>query len=94
MARRRFKRAKRRRRRRSLNASNWGPIIKLTAVILGFLAVLYVILYIAVPKAADFIGIEYRPPFAPEATPAPTPKPHTCWEIALRSLCVAGEVYT
>ena len=75
MAKRRFKRAKRRRRRRSLNASNWGPIIKLTAVILGFLAVLYVILYIAVPKAADFIGIEYRPPFAPEATPAPTPKP-------------------
>lgn len=75
MARRRFKRAKRRRRRRSLSASNWGPIIKLTAVILGFLALLYVILYIAVPKAAEFIGIDYRAPFTPEATPAPTPKP-------------------
>ena len=75
MAKRRFKRAKRRRRRRSLSASNWGPIIKLTAVILGFLALLYVILYIAVPKAAEFIGIDYRAPFTPEATPAPTPKP-------------------
>lgn len=75
MARRRFKRAKRRRRRRSLSASNWGPIIKLTAVIVGFLALLYVILYIAVPKAAEFIGIDYRAPFTPEATPAPTPKP-------------------
>lgn len=75
MARRRFKKAKRRRRRRSLSASNWGPIIKLTAVILGFLALLYVILYIAVPKAAEFIGIDYRAPFTPEATPAPTPKP-------------------
>jgi len=75
MARRRFKRAKRRRRRRSLSASNWGPIIKLTAVILGFLALLYVILYIAVPKAAELIGIDYRAPFTPEATPAPTPKP-------------------
>ena len=75
MARRRFKRAKRRRRRRSLSASNWGPIIKLTAVILGFLALLYVILYIAVPKAAEFIGIDYRAPFTPEATPAPMPKP-------------------
>ena len=75
MARRRFKRAKRRRRRRSLSASNWGPIIKLTAVILGFLALLYVILYIAVPKAAELIGIDYRAPFTPEATPAPTPRP-------------------
>ncbi len=75
MGRRRFKRAKRRRRRRSLSASNWGPIIKLAAVILGFLALLYVILYIAVPKAAEFIGIDYHAPFTPEATPAPTPKP-------------------
>jgi len=75
MARRRFKRAKRRRRRRSLSAPIWVPIILLSAVILGFLALLYVILYIAVPKAAEFIGIDYRAPFTPEATPAPTPKP-------------------
>lgn len=75
MAKRRFKRAKRRRRRRSLSASNWGPIIKLVAVILGFLALLYVILYVAVPKVADIIGIDYRAPFTPEATPSPTPVP-------------------
>lgn len=75
MARRRYKRAKRRRRRRSLSASNWGPILKLLAVILGFLALLYLVLYVAVPKVADIIGIEYRAPFTPEATPAPTPRP-------------------
>ncbi len=75
MARRRFKRAKHRRRRRSLSASNWGPIIKLAAVILGFLALLYLVLYVAVPKVADIIGIDYRAPFTPEATPSPTPVP-------------------
>lgn len=75
MAKRRFKRAKRRRRRRSFSASNWGPIIKLVAVILGFLALLYLTLYVAVPKIADIIGIDYRAPFTPEATPAPTPVP-------------------
>ena len=72
MSRRRFKRAKRRRRRRSLSASVWGPILKLLAVILVFLALLYAIFYVVIPKAADFMGWDYRPPFAPEPTPAPT----------------------
>ena len=75
MSRRRFKRAKRRRRRRSLSASVWGPILKLLAVILVFLALLYAIFYVVIPKAADFMGWDYRPPFAPEPTPAPTPIP-------------------
>ncbi|MCI6960510.1 MAG: hypothetical protein MR731_00330 [Clostridiales bacterium] len=75
MSRRRFKRAKRRRRKRSLSASVWGPILKLLAVILVFLALLYAIFYIAIPKAADLLGWDYRPPFAPEPTPAPTPVP-------------------
>ena len=66
MSRRRFKRAKRRRRRRSLSASVWGPILKLLAVILVFLALLYAIFYVVIPKAADFMGWDYRPPFAPE----------------------------
>ena len=56
MSRRRFKRAKRRRRRRSLSASVWGPILKLLAVILVFLALLYAIFYVVIPKAADFMG--------------------------------------
>ena len=64
MSRRRFKRAKRRRRRRSLSASVWGPILKLLAVILVFLALLYAIFYVVIPKAADFMGWDYRPPFA------------------------------
>ena len=74
MSRRRFKRAKRRRRRRSLSASVWGPILKLLAVILVFLALLYAIFYVVIPKAADFMGWDYRPPFAPAPTPAPQPK--------------------
>ena len=64
MSRRRFKRAKHRRRRRSLSASVWGPILKLLAVILVFLALLYAIFYVVIPKAADFMGWDYRPPFA------------------------------
>ena len=48
MSRRRFKRAKRRRRRRSLSASVWGPILKLLAVILVFLALLYAIFYVVI----------------------------------------------
>ena len=75
MSRRRFKRAKRRRRRRSLSASVWGPILKLLAVILVFLALLYAIFYVVIPKAADFMGWDYRPPIVPPPPPPPPPQP-------------------
>ncbi len=75
MPRRRFKRARRRRRRRSLNASMWGPLLKLFAVILLFLALLYAVFYIALPKVSGLMGWSYTPPFAPEPTPVPTPAP-------------------
>ncbi len=75
MKRSRFKHARKYRRRRSISASNWGPVLLLTGAILAALAVIGVILYILIPKAAEFIGWDYRAPFVPEPTPAPTPVP-------------------
>lgn len=76
MSRRRFKRAKRRRRRRSLSASVWGPILKLLAVILVFLALLYAIFYVVIPKAGDFMGWDYSTPICPRAYPRPYANTH------------------
>ena len=75
MKRSRFKRAKKHRRRRSFSASNWGPVLLLTGAVLAVLAIIYIIVYILIPKAADLVGWDYRAPFVPEPTPAPTPVP-------------------
>jgi len=75
MGKRRYKRAKRYKRRRKLNSTIWGPILKLSAVIIVIVAVLWAVFYVGIPKLADVVGFEYRAPFAPEATPEPTPRP-------------------
>jgi len=63
------------RRRRSLNATTWWPIVKLLLCVAAILAMVWALLYLALPRVARFIGVEYSPPFAPEATPSPTPIP-------------------
>ena len=64
-----------RRRRSSLSASNWGPVLALTGTVLGVLAVIALVVFVALPKLLPLIGVEYRAPFAPTPTPAPTPVP-------------------
>ncbi|MEG1547113.1 MAG: hypothetical protein RR232_04590 [Clostridia bacterium] len=65
----------RRRRRRSLSASNWGPVLALSGTILGILALIALVLFVVLPRVMPLIGVEYNAPFMPTPTPSPTPKP-------------------
>ncbi len=71
----RFKSVKKRKRRRSLRASRWCPYIILGSAVAGILAFIALILFVALPYFLPLIGIEYRAPFSPDPTPAPTVKP-------------------
>ncbi len=73
--RRRFKKINYRRRHRSLNSSNLGPILKLSAVVLLVLIALFAIIFVALPKLLPLVGIEYNSPLFPTPTPEPTPEP-------------------
>ncbi len=79
MARRRT-RYKVRRRHRSIMSTNAGPILMLSATIIGILGAIALILFVLLPWLLPFIGVDYTPPFMPAPTPAPTaiptPTPH------------------
>ena len=63
------------RRRSSLRASNWGPILALSGTVLGIIAVIALIVYVALPQLLPLVGVDYRAPFMPTPTPSPTPAP-------------------
>ena len=63
------------RRRTSLSASNWGPVLALTGTVLGVLAAIALIVFVALPRLLPLIGVDYRAPFTPTPTPSPTPAP-------------------
>ena len=74
----RYRRRNRRRikrRRSSLSASNWGPVLALVGTVLGVLAAIALIVFVALPRLLPLIGIDYRAPFSPTPTPTPTPAP-------------------
>lgn len=73
--RKRYRRRRNYRRKRSLSASNWGPVLALLASVIGVLGVIALIVFVGLPKLMPLIGIEYNAPFAPTPTPSPTPKP-------------------
>ena len=74
----RYRRRNRRRikrRRSSLSASNWGPVLALVGTVIGVLAAIALIVFVALPRLLPLIGIDYRAPFSPTPTPTPTPAP-------------------
>lgn len=77
---RRYRRRRYHRRRRSLSASNWGPVVALLGTVIGIAAVIALIVFVGFPKLLPIIGVDYRGPFAesptPEPTLAPTPTPN------------------
>ena len=62
-------------RRRGIKHSNWWPFLLLGGAILGVLAIAVLVIYFALPKAAELLDFDYKPPFIPETTPSPTPAP-------------------
>lgn len=72
---RRYRSATPRRRRKSLKASNWGPILALTGVVLAVLAFIALLLFVVLPKVLPLLGIDYKAPFSPTPTPVPTIMP-------------------
>ncbi len=72
---RRRRRSRIKRRRSSLSASNWGPVLALLGTVLGVLAAIALIVFVALPRLLPLIGVDYNAPFAPTPTPSPTPKP-------------------
>ncbi len=71
----RYRRARPKRRRSKLKATNAGPILALTATVLGILGVIALLIFVAVPKLLPLIGMEVNFPWVPTPTPAPTIKP-------------------
>ena len=63
------------RRRRSLKSTIWGPILALSATIIGVAGIIAAIVFVGLPRLLPLIGIDYRAPFAPTPTPSPTPRP-------------------
>lgn len=63
------------RRRRSLKSTIWGPILALSATIIGIVGLIAAIVFVGLPRLLPLIGIDYRAPFAPTPTPSPTPRP-------------------
>lgn len=63
------------RRSRRLSASNWGPVLALMGTVIGVLAVVALIVFVALPKLLPLVGIDYTAPFAPTPPPTPTPRP-------------------
>jgi len=86
-----WKRRKRYKRRRTrLSATNAGPILALSGVILGILGVIALILFVALPNLLPLVGVQYEAPWAPTPTPtptpAPTPTPHLASQLDPRDL--------
>ena len=76
MMKRRYKPAKRyKKRRRSLQASNAGPILALFGTIMGVLAIIALVVYVVLPYTLPLVGVTYRAPLLPTPTPAPTARP-------------------
>ena len=63
------------RRRRSLKSTIWGPILALSATIIGIVGIIAAIVFVGLPRLLPLVGIDYRAPFAPTPTPSPTPRP-------------------
>jgi len=79
--RRKYNRPSRPRKRRSkLKASNAGPVLALSATILGILGTIALLLFVVLPKVLPLVGISMTLPWMPTPTPvptaAPTPTPH------------------
>lgn len=71
----RYKRSKGIRRRTKLKASNAGPLLALTATIIGVLGALALIIFVLVPFLLPLLGIQFEAPWEPTPTPSPTPRP-------------------
>jgi hypothetical protein len=71
----RYRRKRNYRHRRSLSASNWGPVLALFGTVLGVLALVAFIVFIGLPKLLPMIGVDFAAPFAPTPSPSPTPGP-------------------
>jgi len=71
----RYRRRRNYRRRRSLSASNWGPVLAFLATVLGVAGAVALLIFVGLPKLLPLVGIDFRAPFAPTPTAAPTPRP-------------------
>lgn len=72
---RRDRRSKIKRRRTSLKASNAGPVLALSATIVGILGVIALVVFVLLPFLLPKLGVEYNPPWQPTPTPQPTIRP-------------------
>jgi len=73
--RRREKRFKLKRKRTRLSASNAGPVLALSATVIGILGVIALIVFVALPALLPKLGVDYNPPWQPTPTPMPTARP-------------------
>ncbi len=68
------------RKRTSLKASNAGPILALTATVVGVLGLIALIIFVGLPWFLPLVGVNDPLPWQPTPTPAPTihptPTPH------------------
>lgn len=71
----RYRRRRNYRRRRSLSASNWGPVLAFLGTIFSVAGVVALLIFVGLPKILPLVGIDFRAPFGPTPTASPTPRP-------------------
>ncbi len=64
-----------RRRRTSIKATNAGPILALSATILGILGLISLLIFVVLPYIFPIIGLDFNLPWQPTPTPEPSAKP-------------------
>lgn len=63
------------RRRRSLKSTIWGPILALSATIIGIVGLIAAIVFVGLPRLLPLIGIDYRRALRAHAYPKPHSAP-------------------